>query len=588
MQEGNTVFYLKQLMHSDIGLRNRAILELGKLDDPHIFKILSAHFSDSHPIIRDSLHRIFAHNKTRQIAEIVADTLHSPQISVTSLAMEILRDLGTEAIFPLRRISKSENTTVRTIAARLLGDINDASASSILLEMMTDPVEAVRTAVYESLGKQHEIRALHLMLDIYTRAESQNPALLNAILRIVMHWEKMILSPDLLRGDSAVMLSFVNFIQDTGYDGGLNLLICWLQNPELGIEDEALKAIASILRHNKHVMLPATLFPIIAGVWEQYAGEIPVAAYLTCLSRMPYAGALEVLITEFITSPAKNEVEETVYEFVIRFHSLFLSRFLKLEKKTRLQILKFLLHRKAIIYDSQLIDYFSRLKDKEEKEAMLLLAALSEMPEAKKILLARLSDSGIDSLARTLANLRQFADENLWSVFKKYLVHGDKQIREAAIRGMVKYPAKSLSFLEQELVHFDPDRISILLHLVNYLPPEYAERFFSNWLAKPSNQKLKALREYYVRSGHLDHLLLVTRLLKQDPPAAQLFFSELAEAGLNITDFPDDNESQTKLSVEMEQRIFPLQESLLKTASGLNTGSMDWIINARRKIAETG
>ena len=65
MDANQQLYYLKQLNHQEVEKRREAILNLSAFDDPNVYKVLSSHFSDGHPVIRNALSQVFLENKNR-------------------------------------------------------------------------------------------------------------------------------------------------------------------------------------------------------------------------------------------------------------------------------------------------------------------------------------------------------------------------------------------------------------------------------------------------------------------------------------------------------------------------------------------
>ncbi len=535
MTEEKRIFYLKNLNHPDITVRTEAIRNLGKIDDPHIFKILSSHFSDSHPEIREVLLQVFSAQVSRHNAEIVADTLHSPQLSVRSLAMEILKTMQSEAVFPLRRLTKSTKADIRKISAELLGDIQDDRTSDILAEIVQDDDETVRLAVIEALGKQKDIRAIPNLLALYEQNENHKPAILGALNKIFLHWEKFVLKSDFFDADPWLALAFINAVQENGNASSLNLIIRWLNSNKLSdIKDELLKALEAILTKNTHVMLPNHLFPCILEIQEQYADELPDSIYYTCLSRIPNSDAMKILLESYNPEYRNELLEEALIHNVSYYFSIFSIEYKQIQFEKRIRILEMLLENNVQIYDTQILNLYKKAKNEKEKSILLDLALNSKMPGAKKILLAKLSGKKNSQLDSLLEKLLRFHDESLWNLYLKYVNDHSSLIRNKAVSGLLQYPQKTIDYALNSLNQSTTEIQRFWLGVIFQLPKPYIDKFLSQFLKTLHEDKFELLSHYLTEKKHKSQLPLILSHLKDKPEYLQFFIEILQKNGFEL------------------------------------------------------
>ncbi len=529
MNEESRIHYLKQLNHPETEVRRQAILKLGQTDDSHIFKILSSHFSDGHPAIREALLRIFSANKSRRVAEIVVDTLHSPQLSVQSLAMEILKSMEQEAILPLRRLTKSGNPEIRKIAIELLGDINHSSAAGILLDLLDESDEEVLLAVIEGLGKQKEIRAVPRLLEYYDINEKHKSTILNALTQIFLYWEKNIVRSEILDDDPILAASFINSVQENGNVSSLNLILQWLKNENLGSREELVKALAAILDKNAYITLPVHLFNDIKLIWQQHFESMPLSSYLICLCRIPSVEALDEILEFYEKNPADKIIQTFLAEYLSRFFSIYLARLSHIESNLHLKILNLLLERKTPISDKQLLDVQEASDNPEEKRLLMRLAVNSNLPEAKQMLLARLSGNSNAEVAETLKYLLKYREEELWPLYFKYLDHKQPELKAVALQGLLQFPEKTLDYILINLKSTKAKSLSFFFNLVMALPPGLADRFFMKWLADGEEDKVKSLGLYIIKNMKTEYLPLIVKNLREYPEQVNLLLSSISK-----------------------------------------------------------
>ncbi len=511
MDTNQQLYYLKQLNHQEVEKRREAILNLSTFDDPNIYKVLSSHFSDGHPAIRNALSQVFLENKNRRKAEIVSDALRSSQISAKSLAMEILRNMGSDAVMPLRRLYKSNDADIRKTAVELLGDINDESCSQILLEALEDPVQSVRTSVIDGLGKHREIRAVPKLLEYYEKGDVDKSSILKALTKIFLHWEKNIMHPDVFETDPVLASSFINTVQEHGNNSALSLIIHWLERDGSEIGDELLKAISTILKNNPFTTLPSKLFHTIKENWEMYQDDLPIEVYLTCVSRIPSSDALNLLLGFFEQESKTPEIREALKTHLRLFFPIFLGKYNTLDKKLRLQILNMLIHDKIPIYDSEILYFHHHSRGAQEKKAFLQLAAISQHSEAKKLLLAKLSSTDRKKSAFILENLLHYEDEKLFDLYLKNLFQSDKIVRNIALKGVIKYPGKVVEYLNINWKNLDKSQFSSLFDAMFKFPEKVVIEFFEQWLKTERERKETLLEYYLINRKNYQHLSLISR-----------------------------------------------------------------------------
>lgn len=541
MDENQRVFFLKQLNHQEVEKRRQAILNLSTFDDPGVYKVLSSHFSDGHPTIRSTLSQVFLVNSNRRKAEIVSDALQSPQISAKSLAMEILKNMGSEAVMPLRRLSKSNDPDMRKTAVELLGDIKDESCSQILLESLEDPVQSVRISVIDGLGKHREIRAVPKLLEYYEKSDEEKAPILKALTKIFLYWEKSIMQPDVFEADPVMASTFINSIQEHGNNSALGLVIHWLERDNSENGDELLKAIAAILEKNHFTTLPSYLYSVIKDTWNLFQNELPRSVFLNCLSRIPSSDSLGLLLKYFVENPNDPDVEKAITTHLKLFFPIFLSLFNETEKNIRINILELLIRNKVKIHDSGLLKFYKQARRSREKIAFLRLAAISKLPEAKNMLLAKLSSQNRKQSEMVLESLLNFRDENLWILYQKYIHHANPKIQQIAKEGLAQYPHKTIEFILSNSDHMEQEQHFQYLDVIFLLSQEKASEFFNSWLKTSGKDREVILEKYLKFNGNSNRVLNLARVGKHNfSISAKLFHSMSNKIRLQNVFKPDE------------------------------------------------
>jgi hypothetical protein len=524
MSSRNGIDFLRKNIHLDIEEKLKVIANLDKCEDVKTLKHLSQHFSDGHPKIRETLYKLFSSKRDPQVAEIVADTLHSPQLSVRSLAMEILRELGSQAVSPLNRIAKSQKIELRKIAADLLGDIHEESSSQTLINLLNDKNEEVVSSAIESLGKHKEIRAIPQLLNLYQKSRIHQPIILNALGKIFLHWEKYIIRTELFDADPILAASLVNTVQENGNASTLTLMIHWLQKNKFEMGDEIIKAIAAILNSNPNLVLPIRIIKLLIHEWQKNTENLPLEAYLTCISRIPSNRSFHILSKFYQDFPSDGIVKAIMIDFIGRFQTIFFNLYFQLPLKTRLNLINLMIDEKIMVFEIQLLHIYSEAKNKIERQALLELAVKNKMPEAKQLLLARLSENSNTQVEQTLHYLSFYHDESLWPLYLNYYHKPVLEIKKSAARGLSSYPKKTLLLLQE--YSSDP-KIADYLFLAMMLPVKLGNYFFETWLTPPLKNKINILKKYLIESNETRYLPLITRILLDYPKEMDQLFSAL-------------------------------------------------------------
>ncbi len=565
MTDETRIRYLKQLNHPEVERRKTAILKLSRTRDPHIYKILSGYFSESHPDIREILLQVFTRERSRGIAEIAADTLHSPQISVRSLAMHIIKEMGSEAVLPLRRLCKSSNAEVRRIAAELLGDIPDPAAARILMDMLEDTEERVVINVIKGLGNQKVIEAVPVLSELFESSQALKPIILSSMNKIFSHWENHLIQSDLLATDSILAFSYLTTLQETGNVTSLHLVMDWLEKDMLELGDEIIKALESILRKNPRLTLPGSFFIVLHKNWAKYSEDIPQMTYLNCLSRVPHLQALEILIEYYQNHEESETSLLPLVEFIHRFFGIFLLSSHDLDRRVRLKILQQLRNSDIPVNDPEIIRAYKQTKDEAEKKVLLEIAIQNRIPEAKDILLENLNNRGKTKMADILEQLLNFYDENLWSLYYKNLENSNQDARALALKGVLQYPHLLEKYILQKIPGARQQEQFFMLNLVFMMSPEDSISFLKHWLKEANAHQIELLADFFRENKIVEFLPLTVLSLLDQPAAATQLCSKLQE---HIDSFHVTEKVSTYFKKVSPQAVHELRDFMLRYWEG--------------------
>lgn len=556
MAAKEAIHYLKQLNHFDTEVRRRAILELGKTGDAQIYKILVNNFSDGHPVIREALFQVFAHSQSRQIAEIVADALNSPQISVKSMAMHILDSMGNDALFPLRRLSKSKNPEIRKISAELLGKVADAKANEVLLGMLRDEDEAVLASVISSLGKKKEIAAVPSLLKYFETSRMQRLNVLTALESIFSYWEKRLGQTQNIYSEPLYMLSFLNHVQEDGNVSAFNQIVHLLRSENHDFGDEILKALSAVLVENRFVILPTSLIREVEQVRTLHRETLSDEIYFTCLSRIPSTDAWQILLQNYQSGSSQSQIEQALIDFIAHFPSIFFLQLPSLELGTTMQILQLLIRERVEIIDGNILQIYRKTKNSGLKAALLELAAINQSEQAKQILLAELGNRKNRQIAQILRCLGYYHDESLFPLFGKFLDHGDEAVRQAVVSNMVQLPTAAEKLVREKLIDSGERSSFTVLHILFRLPLKSVANVLSEWLNEPVSERIDHLVRYMVERQDASFLPLIVLPILKYPEAVQRLLLPVNEAGLSLTFSDEMRHLLRELSLPKRSELF--------------------------------
>ncbi|RMG67375.1 MAG: HEAT repeat domain-containing protein [Calditrichaeota bacterium] len=519
MQETDLELKLYEaLNHTDVEERRRAILKLGEKEDPQVLKILAGFFFDPHPAIRDAIFQVFTSRPSRQRAEIAADTLLAPQLSVRSLAIDILRQLGEEAVWPLKRLAKSTQPDVRKIVAEILGGIPHPMAREVLLQLMKDEEENVVFAAIESLGNLYEVRALPEAVQRLQSGENLRAAVIDALLKIFSYWEQRLVPEiDSRQSFDFGHLAFLLGIQKCGNAFALDVILALIANsPELPIQIEAVKGLASILKNNPNIHLNPDLFPTIQRLYQLNSGALPRRELLTVLSRIPSTESLQLLLVEMERAGHRGEAAVSFFQFCRNYLGLFLQHFLSLSPPIRQKVLKDLESRGLGYEGKALFALLEQVTLLEEKLALFRLAARAKserfLPHLEKAYYdANISREAFYALAFQMQHPR------LINYYIEGLFHKKQNIAHTCRRILVQFGQRSLTAMLDYCTSAPASRWEKVAWAVGAFPLEQALFFWKQFFQSGLLQRRRFARRLIQQNPHWEHTVLILLALQDRP-----------------------------------------------------------------------
>lgn len=158
------------LQDPDPAIRRTAIEELkqeaqliGAGDE--IIAAFAFALSDSHVAVQDAAARSLLDCDPERVAVHVLPLLHA-EVQHRSVAMEVLQQLGPQAVDPILDTASQSDPHIRKFIADIIGHIGGYEALNGLLVFLDDECPNVRSAAAESLGNLGDSRAIEPLISL--------------------------------------------------------------------------------------------------------------------------------------------------------------------------------------------------------------------------------------------------------------------------------------------------------------------------------------------------------------------------------------------------------------------------------------
>ncbi len=135
-------------------VRHKAVLAMGYLPPAAVLKELKSFCEDADPVVRLSAAVSFNRLGSKNCQAVFGDLLGHPDFGVRSITARILGELDLpDKASLLRQVLKDSVVRVRTAAVRSAGKIGGSQAFELLLPMLEDPEEVIRVYAAGNLIK---------------------------------------------------------------------------------------------------------------------------------------------------------------------------------------------------------------------------------------------------------------------------------------------------------------------------------------------------------------------------------------------------------------------------------------------------
>jgi len=509
------------LSHTDVDQQRTAILELGKLDDPYIFKILASHFFDAQPALRDALFQVFTRQPKRWIAEIVADTLLSPQLAVRSLVTDILKAYRTEAIWPLKRLMKSPTAEVRKSAAEILGNVADPRAAEILYNHLDDENENVVIAVIEGLGQQKEIRAVPVLIKLLQEENPYHPMVINALLSTLSFWQNKLFSTDFLKEDEFMHYATLDAVRQSGNGAGLEKVIEMMSEYEdENFLFEAVETLGAILNSHANLVLPGKLFTVFEKLQNSENLEVHFSAFLTCLSRMGSRRSLNLLLNCLKNEKIVGNTFKALAQFAANFPDIFFDYYALIPKSIRTSLQEGMVEdgRRIHLDGESLRECIDQCLDLPER--ILLLRVFADPQNADLIELAEkeLANDELDELDK-FELAAAYEHPSFLPFYYQALTIENSTIQSKALKTLIKLDSKAAEYLIRKAQDESHEMWPFLISVVGAFPLGQIENFWRAFWKDKSEEKMQLINAYICQPAARRAVPAVLKALMVDPPA---------------------------------------------------------------------
>jgi len=506
MKNSEKMELFQALSDSDIEKRRTAILKLGKLRDPHIFKILASHFFDTPPAIRDALFQVFTNFKERWVAEIAADTLLSNNLSARSLAIDILQEIGEEAIWPLKRLLKNSNPVIRKIAAEILGKIPSRRVGEILLAHIDETDESVLFAIIEALGYAKEIKAFPYFVHYYQIFPTLRANILSSALNIIQHWQEQLLASNGMKEDELLLMVFLGAIRKNGNMFAFNRCVEVLKkHPNPQVKKESIRTLVSLLKRNSNLTLPQSVYETVESFRKDLLSEGEFENYLIICSRIGSPACFDVLLEAFQDSTWHRTSKLLLVDFINLFPEIFVDSYFKIPDVVRLPLLEILVDQQDLSVTSSMDQLLIQPLSAKEKLFLTQLLARTNKLQYLQLFKKEIqqSDLSIKDRFNLTAPLKH---EKFISIYMDVYFHHSGEIQKRAREVLNSLGTDIAPFLMEKFKKKTVSEWPYFIYLIAQLKENIQFEFWKIFF-KEISQKDWGWIKHFIKEARPRHLI---------------------------------------------------------------------------------
>ncbi len=155
---------MQRLSSEDESERRRVAIALGEQGDQEAIPALVQKLSDPSRGVQEAAIEALIKLRGKRTVQELIPLLREKDASLRNMAIEILKEMGSDGVDLLLPLLKDEDGDVRIFAADILGYTGERRATEGLIALLNDPVANVRNQAIVSLGQLKDKRAVSPLL----------------------------------------------------------------------------------------------------------------------------------------------------------------------------------------------------------------------------------------------------------------------------------------------------------------------------------------------------------------------------------------------------------------------------------------
>ncbi|GAB4175832.1 MAG: hypothetical protein Kow00108_11080 [Calditrichia bacterium] len=295
-------------------------LEMDLVDDA-LLRIIVQKLEDEHKGVRDAAFQVLKQCKNLNLPKLLAPFFYYRDLEVKNLAVDIMVQIGEEAVPELIQILHTSDPDAQKSAAEVINIIKSHQAVDALLEHLDDPDPNVSFACIEALGTIGDFKAVQPLIEVFKSNEDLRGVAIAAIGDILSRRIPDELLDQLNEEDPLIVFSVIEALGKIKDPVALDKLLEIFPYHDELIQQEILKAVSEIISGSKYILLPEELFQPVNQFYQDVDPE-EKSIYLTLFSRIPLVESLRVMFEAYSFSE-EEDWQSLVFQNIVTFFILF-------------------------------------------------------------------------------------------------------------------------------------------------------------------------------------------------------------------------------------------------------------------------
>lgn len=295
-------------------------LEMDLVDDA-LLRIIVQKLEDEHKGVRDAAFQVLKQCKNSNLPKLLAPFFYYRDLEVKNLAVDIMVQIGEEAVPELIQILHTSDPDAQKSAAEVINIIKSHQAVDALLEHLDDPDPNVSFACIEALGTIGDFKAVQPLIEVFKSNEDLRGVAIAAIGDILSRRIPDELLDQLNEEDPLIVFSVIEALGKIKDPVALDKLLEIFPYHDELIQQEILKAVSEIISGSKYILLPEELFQPVNQFYQDVDPE-EKSIYLTLFSRIPLVESLRVMFEAYSFSE-EEDWQSLVFQNIVTFFILF-------------------------------------------------------------------------------------------------------------------------------------------------------------------------------------------------------------------------------------------------------------------------